>query len=261
MDDEIALLDRLLIRLQLLDPPYRESEEGKQLYQQICKLVFEDQIYLRIWSEPTLNQLDHLFQLERPGNKLFDVELQEIRERTIAVNKINDFFFGIVDPNMTSKDLCKRLEKIHCLPENFTESLDASNRLHEVRNQDQFTSEKIACFLEVLKDDLSVNLTTKNSIKGALESLKSREAAGRVNVLLVKGTGQAITVSLHIKLQPGSGLVRCQIKGSEDFKDAVGRAQSAMRDRGFLSGAEDILYALNSLMLAMKDLPLRLQRL
>ena len=61
---------------------------------------------------------------------------------------------------------------------------------------------------------------------------------------MVKGTGQAITVSLHIKLQPGTGLVHCQIKGTDDFKDAIGRAQSAMRDRGFLSGAEDILYSL-----------------
>ena len=36
----------------------------------------------------------------------------------------------------------------------------------------------------------------------------------------------------------------CQIKGSEDFKDAVGRAQSAMRERGYLSGSEDIFYTL-----------------
>lgn len=244
MDDEIALLDRLLTRLQLLDPPYRKSEDGKQLFQQICELVFEDQLYLRIWSEPTLNQLDQLFQIETPGEDLFETELEEIRERTIAIKKINDFFFGIVDPHTTSKDLCKLLEKLQCLPDNFTDSLDASNRLEEIRNQDRFSFEKIASFLEILKDDFSLDLTAKDSIKGALDSLKSREAVGRVNALLVKGTGQAITVSLHIKLQPGTGLVHCQIKGTDDFKDAIGRAQSAMRDRGFLSGAEDILYSL-----------------
>ncbi|PYJ65897.1 MAG: hypothetical protein DME76_17665, partial [Verrucomicrobia bacterium] len=87
-------------------------------------------------------------------------------------------------------------------------------------------------------------LTTKDSIKGALESLKNREGVGRVNVLLVKGTAKAIAVSLHIKLQPGTGKVYCQVRGSEDFRDAVGRAESAMRERGFLSGSEDIFYTL-----------------
>src|SRR5882724_2901936 len=99
MDNEITRLDWLLTRIQLLDPPYRESEEGKQLYQEICKFVFEDRLYLRIWSEPTLNQLHELFQTETPGEGLFDGELEEIRKRTIAVKEVNDFFFGIVDSN------------------------------------------------------------------------------------------------------------------------------------------------------------------
>ena len=90
--------------------------------------------------------------------------------------------------------------------------------------------------MEILKDDFNLDLTAEDSIKGALESLKRREAIGQVNVLLVKGTAKAIAVSLHIKLQPGTGQVSCQIKGSEDFRDAVVRAQSAMLERGFLSG-------------------------
>ena len=106
MDNEITRLDWLLTRIQLLDPPYQESEPSKQLYQEICKFVFEDQLYLRIWSEPTLNQLDQLFQTEKPGEDLFEAELEEIRKRTIAVKEVNDFFFGIVDPNTTSKRFC-----------------------------------------------------------------------------------------------------------------------------------------------------------
>ena len=85
-------------------------------------------------------------------------------------------------------------------------------------------------FLEILKNDFNLDLTEKDSIKGVLESFKSRETVGKVNALLVKGTAKAITVSLHIKLQPGTGQVSCQIKGSEDFRDAVDRAQSAMRE-------------------------------
>src|SRR5438132_3168119 len=244
MDNEITRLDWLLTRMQLLEPPYRESENGKPLYQEICKFVFEDQLYVRIWSESTLNQLDQLFQTETPGEELFEAELEEIRKRTITVKEVNDFFFGIVDPNTASKDLFELLAKFECLPENFTERLEASGRLQEIRNQDRYSFEKVAWFLEILRDDFNLDLTTKDSIKGALESLKNREGVGRVNVLLVKGTAKAIAVSLHIKLQPGTGQVYCQVRGSEDFRDAVGRAESAMRERGFLSGSEDIFYTL-----------------
>jgi ribonuclease HIII len=242
MADQITRLDWLLSRIQLLDSP---SPEGRELYGEICKLVIEDQFYLRIWSEPTLNQLEQLFRDEKPNEELFEAELEEIRKRTIAVREINDCFFGIIDPNTTSKDLCELLAKLECLPENFSNRLDVSGRLQEIRNQDRCSFEKVAWFLEILKDDLNLDLTAKDSIKGALESLKSREAVGKVNALLVKGTAKAITVSLHIKLQPGTGQVSCQVKGAEDFKEAVVRAQSAMRERGYLSGSEDIFYTLD----------------
>ena len=244
MNDEITRLEWLLSRIQLLDPPYQESEQGKQLYQEMCKLVFEDQLYAPIWSEPTLNQLDQLFQTEKPGKDLFEAELEETHKRTIAVKEVNDFFFGIIDPNTTNKDLCELLAKLESLPEDLTDRLETSGRLQEIRNQDRCTFEKVASFLEILKDDFNLDLTAKDLIKGALESLERREAVGKVNGLLVKGAAKAIAVSLHIKLQPGTGQVFCQIKGSEDFRDAVVRAQSAMRERGFLSASEDIFYTL-----------------
>lgn len=245
MDNEITRLDWLLSRIQFLDPPYQESVEGKELYQEIYKLVLEDHLYLRIWSEPTLNQLEQLLQTEKPDEELFEAELEEIRRRTIAVRQVNDCFFGIVDPNTTTQELCEFLVIIQCLPDGLSNRLDASGRLQEIRNQDRCTSEKIEWFLEFLKDDLSLELTAKELIKGVLTSLKSREAVGKVNALLVKGTTKAIAVSLHIKIQPGTGQVSCQVNGSEDFKAAVGRAQSAMRDRVYLSGSEDIFYSLD----------------
>ena len=245
MDNDITRLDGLLSRIQLLDPPYQESLESKELYQEICKLVFEDQLYPRIWSEPTLNQLDQLFQTEKPDEELFKAELEEIRKRTIAVREINDCFFGIVDPNTTTEKLCEFLAIVQCLPDGFSSRLDASGRLQEIRNQDRCTSEKVEWFLEFLKDDLSLDLTVKDSVKGVLASLKSREAIGKVNALLVQGNTKAITVSLHIKIQPGTGQVSCQVNGSEDFKAAVGRSLSAMRDRMYLSGSEDVLYTLH----------------
>lgn len=245
MDNQITRLDWLLSRIQLLDPPYRESAEGKELYQEICKLVLGDQLYVCIWSEPTLNRLEQLFQTEKPDEELFEAELEDISKRRIEVSEVNDFFFGIVDPNTTAEDVCKLLAELQCLPDDFRNRLDASGRLQEIRNQDRCTSEKVEWFLEFLKDDLGLDLTAKESIKGVLASLKSREAVGKVNALLVKGTTKAIAVSLHIKIQPGTGQVSCQVNGSEDFKAAVGRAQSAMRDRVYLSGSEDVLYTLH----------------
>lgn len=245
MDDQITRLDWLLNRIQLLDPPCQESAEGKELYQEICKLVFEDRLYVRIWTEPILNDLDQLFQTENPDEELFGSELEDIHKRTIEAREVSDCFFGIVDPNTTSHDLCELLAKFRRLPHNLSNRLDMSGRLQEIRNQDGCTSEKVEWFLEFLRDDLSLDLTVEESIKGTLASVKSREAVGKVNALLVKGAAKAIAVSLHIKLQPGTGQVSCQVKGSEDFKDAVGRAQSAMRERGFLSGSEDIFYTLD----------------
>ncbi len=244
MDNEITRLDWLLSRIQLLDPPYQASEGGTQLYQEICKLVFEDQLYVRLWSEPMLNQLEQIFQTENPEAELFEAELGEIRKRTTVVREVNDCFFGIVDPYTTSKCLCELLTKLERLPEDFQNRLEASGRLQEIRNQDRSTFEKVSWFLESLKDDLNLDLTAKDSIIGVLESLKSRDTVGKVNALLVKGTTKAIAVSLHVKLQPGTGQVTCQIKGSEDFKDAVGRAKSAMQERGYLSATEDILFTL-----------------
>ena len=92
MDEEIKRFEWLLTKIQLLDAPFRVSAEGKGLYEEICKLVFEDQLYVRLWSEPALKQLEHLFQIEKPDEELFQSELTEIGERTRTVKEVNDFF-------------------------------------------------------------------------------------------------------------------------------------------------------------------------
>lgn len=244
MDDNITQLDRWLSRVQLLDPPYRDSEEGKQVFQEICKLVFEEQLYASLWCEPTLNQLAYLFQTEKPDEELFGAELEELCKRTLEVQEVNNFFFGILDPTTTVHELCLLLSKVHRVTEEFCNQLDSSDRLQEIRNQEGSSSEKVGGFLEFMKDDLGLDLTERESVKGALTSLKGLEAVGKVNALLVKGNGKAISVPLHVKIQSGAGQVECRVKGSEGFREAVERAQSAMRDSGFLSGSEHILYSL-----------------
>jgi ribonuclease HIII len=245
MDDQITRLDWLISQIQLLDPPYQESREGREFYQEICDLVFENKLYVRIWSEPILNHLEQLFQTETPDKETFGTALDEIHQRTLKVKDINDCFFGMIDANTTIQSLCNLLAQLHSLPSGFCGRLEGTGRPQEIRNLDECTFAKVESFLEFLKDDLSLDLTTEVSIKGALESLKCRDVVGKVNALLVRGTSKAIAIPLHIKLQPGTGQVFCQVKGSEDFKDAVGRAQSAMRERGYLSGSEDIFYTLD----------------
>ncbi len=126
MDNNITRLDRLLSRGQLLDPPYRESDEGKQLFQEICELALEEKVYRHVRSEPILNQLDQLFQTEKPDEELFGTEIEEIRTRATEVREINDFFFGILDISTTVHDLCQSLSKIHRITEEFRFSVAES---------------------------------------------------------------------------------------------------------------------------------------
>jgi len=48
MDNEIKRLESLLAKIQLLDSPVRGSEQGTNLYQEICMLVFEHQLWVRL---------------------------------------------------------------------------------------------------------------------------------------------------------------------------------------------------------------------
>jgi hypothetical protein len=75
MDDQITRLDWLISQIQLLDPPYQESREGRRFYQEICDLVFENKLYVRIWSEPILNHLEQLFQTQTPDKETFGTAL------------------------------------------------------------------------------------------------------------------------------------------------------------------------------------------
>jgi hypothetical protein len=77
MDAEIERLDKLLTEIQLVNPPYEGLAGREDLYQDICRLLFEAQLYQGIWAEPTLNHLEQLFATEKP-DELFRTELEEI---------------------------------------------------------------------------------------------------------------------------------------------------------------------------------------
>jgi hypothetical protein len=131
MDADIQRLDKLLTEIQLVDPPYEGSAGREDLYQDICRLLFDAQLFQSIWSESTLNHLERLFENEKPS-ELFQAELEEIQRRATAVRDINDFFFGIADQETAVGDLCKFLSRIILLTEDFESRLDASGRLQEI---------------------------------------------------------------------------------------------------------------------------------
>jgi hypothetical protein len=117
MHADIQRVDKLLTEMQLVDLPYQGSAAREDLYQDICRLLFDTQLYQEIWSEPTLNHLEQLFENEKPS-ELFQVELEEIQRRATAVRDINDFFFGIADQETAVGDLCKSLSRVILPTEN-----------------------------------------------------------------------------------------------------------------------------------------------
>jgi hypothetical protein len=132
--------------------------------------LFEDKLYERIWAEPILNHLEQLFQTETPDEETFGTVLKDIHQRTQEVRAVNDCFFDVIDTDATSPRLCGSLAKLRSLPNGFCGRLEGTGRLQEIRNQDECTHAKIQFFLQFLKDDLSLDLTAEESIKGALES-------------------------------------------------------------------------------------------
>lgn len=67
-------LEDLLRRIQLLISASGESTPAPGLnetYSPICKLVFDEQIYQRLWDEPILSQLDWLLQVKPPELSTF----------------------------------------------------------------------------------------------------------------------------------------------------------------------------------------------
>lgn len=106
METEVARLGRLLNEIERLKTPYLASPEGKELFGEICRLTLQERIYLEVWSERMLNQLERLFQTDSPDQEIFGSELREIHQRSIEVSEINDFFFAIVDFSTSVEDLC-----------------------------------------------------------------------------------------------------------------------------------------------------------
>jgi len=237
----------LLRQVQLLGPAYGQSTpELQELYNTICKLVFDGQTCQGLWDEPILSQLEWLFGIKPPEPTTFGNQVAELCQHGQQAKHINDFFFRILSWDCSVEDVYEALARLSPAQSSILYRLKSSDRLAVARATNALPSEKIASYLGFLKDDLGLDLADRESVKGCLNALKAREGAGMVNALLAKVSGKdALVVPLQIRVTTGAGQVHDVVHNREDFKKAVERARHAMRERGFLNASEDVLYTLD----------------
>jgi ribonuclease HIII len=209
-------------------------------------LTFHEQAYQWLWDEPILNQLNWLFEINPPKASTFGDELSELRRRADEARLVNDLFFRILDRDASVEKLCNALQAISPADPSLVLRLKSANRLEPIRKMDISPSEKIAGFMDFLREDFGLDLSKIESISGCLQALKIREGVGAVNTLLVKTSGEAgLVVPLQIMLQPGSGQVYPAINVSDEFRVAIERARLAVVKHGFLNQLDGVIFSLD----------------
>jgi ribonuclease HIII len=248
MDSTIqAQLEALLRRIQLLMPfpePHPPTEVLR-VFNTICNLVFDKGAYQWLWDEPILLQLNWLFQIKPPESTIFGNQLAEIRKRRDQAQHVNDFFFRILNPDVSVEKVFEELQAISPADLSILNILKSSGRLETTREIDSVPSDKISTFLNFLLEDIGLDIANQESVKGCLEAIKAREGIGVVKTLLVRSDGQlALTLSLQIQVQSGSGQVHQLVQSREDFRTVFNRVRVALIGQGFLRESDNILYTL-----------------
>jgi len=249
MDSTIITdLKKLLLRARILMPdpgPGDSSPELQEIFNAICRMVFNEQAYQWLWDEPILSQLKWLFVAKPPKPTIYGQQVAEIGRRAQQAQRANDFFFRLLNRNFSVEEVYESLVAFYPAESSFLYRLKSSDRLRGIREANGLPSDKIAAFLGFLQEDVGLQLANQDPVKGCLEALKARESPGLVNALLVTSGGRgALVVRLRIRVQPGTGQVDDVVHDREDFKKAVARARHAMCDGGFLRGSDDVLCTL-----------------
>ena len=241
-------LEALLHQIQLLMPasgPHSSSSEVQRVFKNICKLIFDDEAYRLLWDEHTLSQLDWLFQVKPPEPNMFGDQVAEIRERRKQAQRVNDLFFKVLNPEFSVEKVFDALTALTPAESPLLDVLKSSGRLEAIREIDSPPSNKISTFLDFLREDIGFDIANEESVKGCLEAIKAREGIGVVKTLLVRSDGEsALTLSLQIQVQPGSGQVHQLVHSREDFGAVFNRVRLALIGQGFLRESDDILCTL-----------------
>jgi len=222
------------------------SNELQRLFNNICKLIFDDKAYSSLWDEPILSRLDWVFQAKPPEPIMFGKQVGEIRERRKQVQRVNDLFFRVLSSEFSVEKVFETLITISPAESSLLDATKSSGRLEAIREIDGPPSDKISAFLDFLREDTGFDIVNVESVKGCLEALKTREGIGMVNTLLVRSDSQsALMLSLQIQVQHGSGQVHQLVHSREDFGAVFNRVRLALIGRGFLRESDDILCTLD----------------
>jgi ribonuclease HIII len=224
-----------------------KKAELDKCFNNACHILFDNDFYKNLWDESVLLQLDKLFQVKRPSEKVYGQQMKVIAERTMTVKRINDLCFLALISEVSPEELCDKLIAVTHVDEAALLKIKSLNRLQEIRLSKYSASEKLNAFFEHLINDIGVNFGEKEQdIRQVIASIKIQEIPGRINALLVNTTGNAGTlIPLSIELQDGRGDIKCLVLGSEDFKLAIDRAKSAMVSNKYLRKTDDVTYSLD----------------
>ena len=243
-------LKKVLREASLLLTSFQRDEKEAELdecFNNACQILFNNDFYQNLWDESVLLQLDRLFQVKRPSEKVYGKQLKVIAERTMTVKQINDLFFLTLTNEVSPEEICDKLAVLAHVDEAALLKIKAFDRIQEIRSSKYSTSEKVDAFIEHLINDIGVSFGERErDVKQVIASIRVQETPGRINALLISTTSNAGTlIPLSIQLRDGSGEIQCLVCGSEDFKSAINRARSAMVSSNYLRKTDDVTYSLD----------------
>ncbi len=176
-------LKKVLREASLLLSSQRDEKKAEldECFNNACQILFDNDFYQNLWDESVLLQLDRLFQVKRPSEKVYGQQLKVIAERTMTVKQINDLFFLALTNEVSPEEVCDKLIMLAHVDEAALSKIKAFNRLQEIRSSKYSASEKLDAFIEHLTNDIGVNFGEKeHDIKQVIASIKIQEIPGRI---------------------------------------------------------------------------------
>src|SRR6266487_1526574 len=101
-------LETLLRQAQLLmgiSSQPNPSSALQDVFNTICRLVFDEPGYRNLWDEPLLTQLSWLFQVKLPAAAAVGNKVAELHQRAQHVRRVNDVFFLILTRDATLEEV------------------------------------------------------------------------------------------------------------------------------------------------------------
>jgi hypothetical protein len=150
--DITAKLESLLRKAQFLFPKSAgdaDSSEFKEVYNETCRLVLNQQAVDSLWHEPLLLQLNWLFAKKPPNSEMHGALTGKLKDKAAKANIINDLFFRILDTSFSAEDVYKTLSLIRALDQSLQPRFIASGYLEQVRSSDASPSTKVLSFLNI----------------------------------------------------------------------------------------------------------------